>query len=227
MMSTPTGILATPASRSSAAISLGVPLHQPEGRVDGAAQAEQAGLAVLRLQPRRIEPVVHGGRAEVPQDRIGAAPRQQRPAADLVALPLADLGGGEVADVVDVHHQQRAEVGLLQRLPGPRQPVAVQAAIVDPLLEIDAHGAERRQRARPVVARVDVLGADRRLGSGADFAMSSSRSSRASWRSVVPAAASCKRHRAALDLRARVVDAGSSIEGVALGPGYSLTRIPG
>ena len=41
-----------------------------------------------------------------------------------------------------------------------REPVAVQAAVVDPLLEIDPHGAERRQRAAPVVARVDVLGAD-------------------------------------------------------------------
>src|SRR5436309_6163864 len=46
-----------------------------------AAQAEQAGLAVLRLEPGRIELVVHGGRAEVPQDRIGAAAREQRPAA--------------------------------------------------------------------------------------------------------------------------------------------------
>ena len=40
------------------------------------------------------------------------------------------------------------------------EPVAVQAAVVDALLEVDAHGAERRQRAAPVVARVDVLGAD-------------------------------------------------------------------
>ena len=150
-------------------------LHQPEGRVDGAAQAEQAGLAVLGLEPRRIEPVVHGGRAEVPEDRIGAALGQQRPAADLVALPLADLGGGEVADVVDVHHQQRAEVGLLQRLPGARQPVAVQAAVVDALLEIDAHGAERRQRAGPVVARVDVLGADGRWARARVWPWSSSR----------------------------------------------------
>jgi hypothetical protein len=36
----------------------------------------------------------------------------------------------------------------------------VQAAVIDAFLEIDSHGAERRQRARPVVARVDVLGGD-------------------------------------------------------------------
>ena len=95
---------------------VGMPLHQSEGRRDGAAQAEQARLTVFRLEPRSVEPVVHGGRAEVPQDRIGAAASEQRPAADLVALPFADLGGGEIADVVDVHHQQCAEIGLLERL---------------------------------------------------------------------------------------------------------------
>src|SRR6185369_4276055 len=99
-------------------------------------------------------------RAEVPQDRVGAATRQQCPATDLVAFPLADLGRGEIADVVDVHHQQRAELGLLQRLTRAREAIVVQPAVVDALLEIDAHGAERRQSARPVVARIDVLGGD-------------------------------------------------------------------
>ena len=138
----------------------GVPRHQAERGLHRAAQAEQPGLAVLRLEPRRIELVVHRGRAEVPQDRVGRAARQQRPAADLVALPLADLGRGEIADVVGVHHQQRAEIGLLQRHAGAREAIVVQAAVIDALLEIDAHGAERRQRAPPVVARVDVLGGD-------------------------------------------------------------------
>src|SRR5205085_4002485 len=40
------------------------------------------------------------------------------------------------------------------------EPVAVQPAVIDPLLEIDSHRAERRQRPAPVVARVDVVGAD-------------------------------------------------------------------
>src|SRR5262249_21046893 len=88
--------------------------------------------------------------------------RQQCPAANLVALPLADLGRGEVTDVVDVHHQEGTEVGFLQCRPRARQPVTVQAAVIHPLLEIDAHGAECRQRSVPVVARVDVLGTDDR-----------------------------------------------------------------
>ncbi len=36
----------------------------------------------------------------------------------------------------------------------------MEASIIDPLLEIDAHDPERRQCAIPVVARVDVVGAD-------------------------------------------------------------------
>ena len=45
-------------------------------------------------------------------------------------------------------------------LPDAGEAVAVQAAVVDALLEVDAHGAERGQRPVPAVARVDVLGAD-------------------------------------------------------------------
>lgn len=47
------------------------------------------------------------GGAEIPQDRLGVA-GEKREAAELVALPFADLGGGDVADVVDVKEQQRA-----------------------------------------------------------------------------------------------------------------------
>ena len=159
MMSTPTGMLATPASLMQRGDFLGVALHQAERRIDGAAQADQAGLAVLRLEPGRVELVMHGRRAEIPQDRIAGA-GEQRPARELVALPFADLGRGEVADVVDVEDQERAELGFFQRLPDAAEPVAVQAPVIDPLLEIDRHGAERRQRAAPIVARVDVLGAD-------------------------------------------------------------------
>src|SRR3954469_7988674 len=103
---------------------------------------------------------MHGGRAEVPQDGVRTAARQQRPAADLVALPLADLGRGEIADVVDVHNQKRAEIGFIERHARAREAVIVQPAVVDALLEIDTHGAESRQRTAPVVARVDVLGGD-------------------------------------------------------------------
>ena len=203
MMSTPTGSLATPASLMMRGDLPACCAISPKDGLDGAAQAEQAGLAVLGLQPGRIEPVVHGGRAEVPEDRIGAALGQQRPAADLVALPLADLGGGEVADVVDVHHQQRAEVGLLQRLAGARQPVAVQAAIVDALLEIDAHGAEAPAARAPSCSagRCPPRGSGawaraRMLGHGLPPGGHAAKRGR----SVAPGRRSCKRHRAALIL---------------------------
>ena len=56
--------------------------------------------------------------------------------------------------------RQRAEVGFLQRRPYAREPITVQPPVINPLLEIDTHDAERRQRAPPVEARIDVLGAD-------------------------------------------------------------------
>ena len=37
------------------------------------------------------------------------------------------------------------QLGLLQCLLGAAEPVAVQAPVIDALLEVDAHGAERRQ----------------------------------------------------------------------------------
>jgi hypothetical protein len=134
-------------------------LHQSERRLHGAAQAEQAGFAVLRLQPGGVELVVDSGGAEVPQNRIALA-REQGPARDLVALPLADLGRGQVADVVDVEYQQRAAFARFQRLLRAAEPVTVQAPVIDALLEIDAHGPERGQGSAPVVARIDILGAD-------------------------------------------------------------------
>jgi len=127
--------------------------------IDGAAQTDEAGFAVLGLEPGGVELVVHGGGAEVPEDGVAVA-GEQRPAAKLVALPLADLGRGDVADVVDVEDEQRAELGLLQRLLDAAQPIAVQPAVIDPFLEVDPHDAERRQRPAPVVTRVDIVGAD-------------------------------------------------------------------
>jgi hypothetical protein len=58
---------------------LRVALHQPEGGMHGAAQPDEAGLAVLRQKPGRVELMVDGGGAEVPQDRLAGA-GQQRPA---------------------------------------------------------------------------------------------------------------------------------------------------
>jgi len=106
-----------------------------------------------------VQPVVNGGGAEIPQDRLGAA-RQQREAAQLVALPLADLGAGQIADVVDVKAQQRAGFRRIQRLPGTTEPIAVEPRKVDPLLEVDRRGSQGGQRAVPPIVRIDVLGAN-------------------------------------------------------------------
>ena len=57
-----------------------------------AAHPEHAGAAVVGLEPVAIEPVMDGGRAEVPDVRARVAAHQEREAAELVALPLADLG---------------------------------------------------------------------------------------------------------------------------------------
>ena len=49
-----------------------------------------------------------GGRTEIPHHRLLAA-GEQREAAELVALPFADLGARDVANVVDVEEKQGAE----------------------------------------------------------------------------------------------------------------------
>src|SRR5262249_58969864 len=95
-----------------------------ERRTDGDAQTDEAGGAVRRLEPGGVELVVHGGGGEITQDGVAVA-GEQRPAAKLVALPLADLGRGDVADVVDVEDEQRAELGFFQRLLDAAQPIAV------------------------------------------------------------------------------------------------------
>lgn len=96
--------------------------HETRIRGDGAAEAEHPGARVGGVKPRRVEAVVFGGRSEVPQHRL-AAPCQQAVAADLVAHPLADLGGGDVTDVVHVKAEQRTELGRLERRPGTGKPV--------------------------------------------------------------------------------------------------------
>jgi hypothetical protein len=109
----------------------------------GAAHSGVGGDAVLRLEPRAVQPVVHGGRAEVPEHQF-AGPGVQRVPAQLVPGPLADRDAGQVPDVVVVEHEQRAEPGRLHRGLGPVQAVLAQPGKVDPLLEVDVHPARRR-----------------------------------------------------------------------------------
>ncbi len=109
----------------------------------GAAHRGVGGDAVLRLEPRAVQPVVHGGRAEVPQHQF-AGPGVQRVPAQLVPGPLADRDAGQVPDVVVVENEQRAEAGLFHGLLRPVQPVPAEPGEVDPLLEVDVHPARRR-----------------------------------------------------------------------------------
>ena len=53
-------------------------------------------------------------RSRSPRRSARRSPRQKREAAELVALPFADLGGGDVADVVDVEEEQRAAMRVLE-----------------------------------------------------------------------------------------------------------------
>ena len=102
--STPSGMSATPSALRSARDLAGGGPEEAGVRGDGAAQSDHAGVDVLLAQPRAVEPVVLGGRAEVPDVRIAAA-GQQRVAGHLVAGPLADVGARDVADVVEVEEQ--------------------------------------------------------------------------------------------------------------------------
>ena len=93
--STPTGILSTPAPFEGHDLAASA-LHEPRRRRHRAAHAEHAGAHVIGRQPVAIEAMMDGGRAEVPDDRLGAT-HHEGEAAKLVAFPLADLGGGDVA----------------------------------------------------------------------------------------------------------------------------------
>ena len=142
--SMPMGMSATPSSLRIRAISFAADRNRPASGGHGAAQADHAGVDVLRAHPRAVEPVVLGGRAEVPDVRIAAA-RQQRVAGHLVARPLADVGAGDVADVVEVEQQDRADLRRRERRAGASQPVGAQSVDVPALLPVDVHRTRRSE----------------------------------------------------------------------------------
>jgi len=79
-----------------------------------------------------------GGGAEVPQDRVVFA-EQQREADVLVALPRTDRGARDIAQVVGVKQQQRAEIGALERGLRARKAVRTQPVEIDSLLPVHRH----------------------------------------------------------------------------------------
>ena len=84
---------------------------------------------------------------------------QHSEAAEFIARPLADGGGGDVADVVVVEAQQCAERRITDGLAGAAQAIAVETPKIDALLEIDIHDPMSVE-ACPIVMRIDVLGLD-------------------------------------------------------------------
>jgi hypothetical protein len=100
----------------------GVALHQADGGRHGAAHAEHAGTTIGRIEPVAIKAVVNRGRAEIPDYRLLAAGKKGEPT-ELIALPFADLCGGNVTDIVDIEEEQRAALGIFQRLSRPGQPI--------------------------------------------------------------------------------------------------------
>ena len=103
-----------------------------------AAHRGDARLPARFRQPRRVQLVMLRRRAEVPEHRIALA-REQRAARALVPRPLADVRARDVADVVLVEEQHRAERGVPQRRPRLLQPITPQLGEVDPLLPVDRH----------------------------------------------------------------------------------------
>src|SRR4030095_6840356 len=122
---------------------------------DGAAHADHAGQRLARRNLRRVETMMARGRAEVPHPGL-TVPGQETPARQLVARPLADDGAREIANVVLVEHQERAECRVLKRRARATQRIGVQAAEVDALLEVDLGVTGRLERTIPAMAGVHV-----------------------------------------------------------------------
>ena len=130
------------------------PLAEPVGNpgLDGhrAAHRRHTGPEVLRRKPRREELVVSRSGAEVPEDRV-VTPRKQHVARVLVPCPLADVRARDVANVVRVEQEQRAEVGGFERSLGAIETVLAKPREVDPLLPV--HRPRRIGRAGPASHR--------------------------------------------------------------------------
>lgn len=93
--------------------------------------------------------------AEIPQIWLFIA-RQEAEAAHLVPLPFTDLRAGDVADIVHVKEEKRAQPGLLQRVFGARDTITAEAIMVDAALEIHRHVPERRQVTVPTPAWINI-----------------------------------------------------------------------
>src|SRR5918996_542730 len=111
---------------------------QAGGRCNGPLQSRVAAVGVLGVEPGTLLAMGLGGGAEVPDPRL-ARTREQRVALRLVPGPVPDVRTGHVSDVGRLETQHRAEVRVVQRLPGTFETVRTEAVEVDPLLPVDRH----------------------------------------------------------------------------------------
>ena len=112
-----------------------------------------------------MQAVMRRRRTEIPQ-MWSLVAYQQRIAGDLVARPFADDCGSEIADVVVVEAQQRAEIGRGQRFLRAGQPVFMQPVEIDTLFKIDPRMPRRRDGTIPVVVGVQIVIAGKDGGIG-------------------------------------------------------------
>src|SRR5579871_11025 len=81
-----------------------------------------------------------GGGSEIPEDRFIILGEQRKPVG-LVLRPGANVGRGDVADVVHIETEQRSHRGLLQQISGFLQALAAEPIEVDAALPIDRHAS--------------------------------------------------------------------------------------
>ena len=116
---------------------------QARFRSDRAGQAGVSTHAVRRVEPWRLQLVNPRRRSEVPDPRL-AGTGEQGPPLHLVERPVADVRGGEVANVGGVEDEQRAEIGRFERSSCPLQSVSPEPLEVDALLPVDPHDSWSR-----------------------------------------------------------------------------------
>src|SRR6185369_7865964 len=125
-------------------------LEQAHFRADRAAHPWISRPHMVFAQPRAVELVMPRRRAEIPDPGLAGA-GQQRVADQLVARPFADHRARDVADIVLIEAEHRAEPRGGERLARARQAVAMQSLEIDALLEIDLRRSGGLQRPRPAM----------------------------------------------------------------------------
>src|SRR5208282_762082 len=91
-------------------------------------------------EPRTMQLVMFSRRSEVPQNGLVILRKQREPIC-LVLSPCADVGRGQVADIVHVEAQERAHLRLLKKILSACQSLTAQTIEVDPIFPIHCHGS--------------------------------------------------------------------------------------